>query len=205
MKLQHYKLIFIAVGLIGLLLITTPALSMVLYPSPGEEFSELYLLGPEHEMGNYPFNVTAGQNYSLYVGVGNHLSSSAYYVLYVKFGAPTELPNTTSGFTTGSPSSLPTLFESRFLLKDGNNSESLLTFSISDVSFSSNQSLVKTLEKNGVTFNVNETVAWDTEHKGFYYELIVELWIYNVQSNSIEYDNRYVNLPLNITSNMPSP
>ena len=191
MKLKHYKLVLITIGLIGILLFTTPALFMVLRSSSGEKFSELYLLGPEHEMGNYPFTVVAGENYTFYVGVSNQLSSSAYYLLYIKFGDLTELPNATPGSTTGSPSSLPPLFESRLLLQNDDKSESLLTFSVSDVSLSSNQSIVKTLEINGVMFNVNKAVTWEREHSGFYYELIVELWIYNPQSDSIQYDNRY--------------
>ena len=45
---------------------------------------------------NYPYNIAVGQNYSVYVNVGNHLGSSAYYVLYVKLGNQTDqLPNGT--------------------------------------------------------------------------------------------------------------
>ena len=89
MKLDGYKLIFVVVGLIGVLLIATPALVDVIHlPGipDGEQFSELYLLGPDHTATNYPFNIAVGQNYSVYVDVGNQLGSSAYYVLYVKLG-----------------------------------------------------------------------------------------------------------------------
>ena len=106
MKLEDYKLIFVAVGLIGVLLIASPALGGVIRLSGGEQFSKLYLLDPDNMAENYPFNIVAGQNYSVYVGVGNHLGSSAYYVLYVKFGNQTDpLPNA----TLGTPSSLQPL------------------------------------------------------------------------------------------------
>ena len=47
---------------------------------------------------NYLFNVAIGQNYSVYVGVGNHMGSSVYYVLYAKFSNQTDqMPNVTAG------------------------------------------------------------------------------------------------------------
>ena len=111
MKLEEYKLIFIAVGLIGILLIAAPAIAQII-PSPGsEQFSELYLLGPEHMAENYPSNIIIGQNYSVYVGVGNHLGASAFYTLYVKLLNGTDaLPNATSQI----PSPSIPLYEYRF-------------------------------------------------------------------------------------------
>jgi len=46
----------------GILLIATPAISEVLRFPTGEQFSELYILGPEHMAENYPFNIVVGQN-----------------------------------------------------------------------------------------------------------------------------------------------
>ena len=50
----------------------------------GEQFSELYLLGPNQMAENYPSNIAVGQNYSSLRGCRKSLGSSAYYVLYVK-------------------------------------------------------------------------------------------------------------------------
>ena len=47
MKLEEYKLILVAVGLIGVLFLSTPALGAVIRLPAGEQFSELYVLGPE--------------------------------------------------------------------------------------------------------------------------------------------------------------
>ena len=195
MKLNDYKLVFVAVGLIGVLLIASPALADIRLPN-GEQFSELYLLGPNHMAENYPFNIAVGQNYSMYVGVTNHIGSSAYYVLYVKLMNQTDLyPNA----ATGTPSPVTPLYEYRFSVQDGGNWESPLNFSVSNATFSNNQSLINVLTINNIAFNVNKPAAWDANSTMFPYQLLFELWIYNVQTSSIEYNNRYVSLQLNLT------
>jgi len=196
MKLEGYKLVFVAVGLIGVLLIATPALTDVIRLPGGEQFSELYLLGPGNMAANYPSNIVAGQNYSVYVGVGNQLGSSAYYVLYVKFGNETDpLPNA----ALGTPSSLPPLYEYRFFIQNGMNWESLLTFSVSNASISGNNSQINTLQLNGDAFNVDKPAMWDSNSTTFTYQLLFELWIYNSQSGSILFNDRFVDLQLNLT------
>jgi uncharacterized membrane protein len=196
MKLEGYKLVFVAVGLIGVLLIASPALGGVIRLPGGEQFSELYLLGPNHMAENYPFNIVAGQNYSVYVGVGNQLGSSAYYVLYVKFGNETDqMPNA----TLGAPSILQPLYEYRFSIQDSVNWESLLTFSVSNAAISGNNSQINTLQINGVAFNVDKPAMWDSNSTTFKYQLLFELWLYNSQSSAISFNDRFVDLQLNLT------
>ena len=196
MKLGDCKLVFVAVGLIGILLIASPALADVIRLPGGEQFSELYLLGPDHMAENYPSNVAVGQNYSVNVGVGNHLGSSAYYVLYVKLGNKTDpLPNN----TLGTPSILQPLYEYRFSIQDSMNWESLLNFSVSNASISGNNSQINTLQLNGVAFNVDKPAMWDSNSTTFKYQLLFELWIYNLPTGSVEFNNRYLSLQLNLT------
>jgi hypothetical protein len=196
MKIGGYKLIFVVVGLIGVLLIATPALSIIIPIPKGQQFSEVYLLGPQHTMENYPFNITVGQNNSLYVGVTNQLGSSAYYVLYVKLKNQTDLyPNPAAG----TPSAVPPLYEYRFFIQNGGNWASLLNFSVSSATFSENKSLVNVLTINNVAFTVNKPAAWDSDSTMFSYQLLFELWIYNAQTNTVQYNNRYVSLQLNLT------
>jgi hypothetical protein len=196
MKLGDYKLVFVAVGLIGVLLIATPALTDVFHLPGGEQYSELYLLGPNQMAENYPSNIAVGQDYSVYVGVGNNLGSSAYYVLYVKLGNQTDiLPND----ILGTPSPLQPLYEYRFSIQDGMNWESLLTFSVSSASISGNNSQINTLQINGVAFNADKPAMWNSNSTTFTYQLFFELWRYNIQSSSIQFDNRFVTLNLNLT------
>jgi hypothetical protein len=196
MKLEGYKLAFVAMGLIGVLLISTPVLAEFIRLPSGEQFSELYLLGPDHMANNYPFNIAVGQNYSIYVDVVNQLGSSAYYTLYTKFGNKTDqMPNT----ILGTPSSLQSLYEYSFSIQNSGNWESLLNFSVSNASISGDNSQINTLQINGVTFNVDKPALWDSNSTTFKYQLLFELWIYNVQTGSVEFNNRYVNLQLNLT------
>jgi hypothetical protein len=195
-KLEEYKLLFSAVGLIGVLLIATPALVEVIHLSGGEQFSELYLLNSNGMAENYPYNIVVGQNYSVIVGVGNDLGSSTYYVLYVKFGNQTDqLPDSTSA--TSSP--LAPLYEYRFFVQDGGTWESPLTFSVTDAYVLGNQSMVKTLTVNGLAFGVDKPAAWDVNSTAFSYQIFLELWIYDAQNNSIQFNNRFVSLQLNLT------
>ena len=199
LKLEDYKTVFTVVGLIGTLIVASPTLGLVLHLPGGEEFSALWVLGPGQMAEDYPFNVTAGVNYLVHVGVGNHMGSSAYYVVYVKFRNETEpLPNSTAG----TPSVLAPLYEHRVFLEDNGSGEFPLTFSFSNVSFSENQSTVGIATINGVQSIVDESVSWDKVYSGYYYELFMELWIYNSTSNGFSYHNRFVSLRLNMTASV---
>jgi hypothetical protein len=196
LKIEDYKAVFASLGLIGVLLFASPTLGFVLRLPGGERFSELWVLGPGHMAEDYPFNVGADVNYLVYVGVGNHMGCSAYYVVYVKFRSQTEsLPNATAG--TSSP--LPPLFEFRLFVEDGKSWEAPLRFSFSNVSFSENRSFIGSLMINGVTFNVDKLASWDVENSGYYYQLFVELWINSVESEAFQFHNRFVGLWLNMT------
>jgi len=196
MRLDDYRVVFAAVGLIGLLLIATPTLSAFLQLPSGEKFSELWVLGPGRMAEGYPFNVEAGQNYTVYVGVGNHMASSVYYVLYVKFRNQTEpLPNSTDG----TPSPLPPLYEYRAIIPDGEVWEASLTFSFPHVSRFENECLVEALAINDVTFAVDKPAMWDVNGTGYYYQLFLELWIYSLESESFQFHNRFVGIWLNMT------
>jgi SPX domain protein involved in polyphosphate accumulation len=51
---------------------------------------------------------------------------------------------------------------------------------------------------NNVTFNVSSMALRNVESGGHYFWLIAELWIYDPASGTIYYDNRYVDLVLNL-------
>jgi len=195
LKLGEFRTSFLIVGLMLALIAASPALSLISIPTSEERFSELWLLGPEHTAGNYPFNVSANEEYNIYVGVGNQLGESTYYTVYVKFGNQThQIPNS----TTAEPSPLSPLYEFCFILSDGKVWETPLAFATDYVLLQQNAT-VNTISINGNTFPVNYTSTWDSDRNGFYYQLFFELWLYNMTSNSFQYNNRFVGLWLNMT------
>jgi len=195
-NLEDYRTVFAVSGLILILVASVPTLSLVLPFSGGECFSELWILGPNHMAEDYPFNVVNDTVYNVFLGIGNHMGSSAYYMVYVKFRNQSEpLPNATAGM----PSLLSPLYECRVFLQDGETWAAPLTFSFSGVSFFENQSFVESLVMNDVVFSVGKLALWDGDNNGFYYQVFVELWIFNAGSDDFEFHNRFVGIWLNMT------
>jgi len=198
MNLEDYRTLFVVGSLVLVLATAFPGLSLVFsFPRDGENFTELWVLGPGHMAEEYPFNVEEGREYLVYVGVGNQMGSTSFYNMRVKFRTQSDpLPNA----TTETPSPLPTRYEDMVFVEDGGTWETPLNFSFSGVAFSGSQCRVESLRINGFTFDVNKTVLWDEENTGFYYQLFIELWIYRVESDAFAFHNRFVGLWLNMTS-----
>ena len=102
--------------------------------------------------------------------------------------------------TSGVSSSSPPLYEYRVFLQDGRGWEQPLNFSFFQVSAAQNQSVVGGLTVNGVTLSVDKHAVWDDGGSGYFYELLMELWIYNVSSDAFQFHNRFVGLWLNVTA-----
>jgi len=190
--IEEYRTLFVAGSLVLMLVAVAPTLSLFIrIPRGSERFSELWLLGPARTAENYPFNVSVNEECRLFVGVGNHLGSSSYYMVYVKFRNQTQqFPNS----TTSEPSPLPPIYEFRFVLSDGEVWEAPLTFTIEG-----NSSLIQNILINDIVFPVNCTSTWDSDRNGFYYQMFFELWLYNLTSSSFQYHDRFVGIWLNMT------
>ena len=52
-----------------------------------EPFSELGVLGPEMKIGDYPRELVVGEEFDLYLYLGNHMGSVEYYRVLVKLGS----------------------------------------------------------------------------------------------------------------------
>jgi hypothetical protein len=192
-SLNNWKIVFAAVGLIGVLLFCLPSVASFVRVPYGERFSELYVLGPTHKAEGYPFNVSDGSNYLVVLGVDNHLGKSAFYEVQVKLrNSEDPLPNSTSSVA----SSLPILYTYRVFLGDGQVWEDNLSFSLK-ITFLGN---IVGATFNGVSVNVTKTAAWDSVNSGYFYELFMELWLFNTTSNAFSFDNRFVGFWLNMTA-----
>ena len=197
MALGEWKVMFVVVALIGVLAFAWPSAALFVRLPSDERFSELYVLGPEHNATDYPSNVAENQSYLVILGVGNHMGGSAYYEVVVKFRNSTEsLPDDKSGVA----SSLPGLYAYRVFLSDGDVWEESLNFSLLNVGFSGNVSFVGSIDINGVVSSVNEVVSWDNASSGCFFQIFAELWMYNVTTNGFGFDSRYVGLWLNVTA-----
>ena len=196
MNLEEYRTLFI-VATLGLALVAaSPALSVVVpFQVGSQRFSEFWLLGPGHMAEDYPFDVGVGEEYCVFVGVGNHMGCSEYYVVYVKFRNSTQpLPDIGGSV----PSSLPTLYEFRFFVGDGETWESLLTFAFQDVSLEGDVVFVGDVVINDVVFSVNSVSMRDSEDEGFYFQLFFELWRYDMTMQGFVFHDRFVGIWLNM-------
>jgi hypothetical protein len=145
---------------------------------------------------DYPFSVQAGRDYLVYLGAVNHLGGAEYYEVYVKFRNASEpLPNG----TLAEPSPLPVLYTYRVFLAESQAWEGALNFGFGNVVFEGNVSVVGEVSVNGAVAPVGKVAAWDGENSGYYYQFVVELWLYNATSRSLGYHNRFVSLWLNMT------
>jgi uncharacterized membrane protein len=164
--------------------------------SNGEKFSELYLLGPEHLAQNYPSNITIGQNYTVYLGITNHLSVTTKYEIYIKIKNQTELyPNA----TTGDHSPLQPLVTYDLEIDDNQTKENPITFGFQKVTFTGdNKSILNQLMINNEVYSINKQAIYNNSTKGNNYQFFFELWTYDEQTNSWLYNNRFVALNLHL-------
>jgi len=190
------KLLYVLSCIALCLVILSPSLATVVSFPGGERFSELWILGQDHMAEGYPFSVSAGESYRVYLGVANHMGDLEYYSVYVKFRNQSEpLPDSVNAV----PSVLEPVFEYRFFLRDNATWEKEVLFSFEGVSFEGNVSRVSRVLIDGYAVNVDKVAVWDEANTGFYYQLFFELWIYNVTTSSFQFHNRFVGFWLNIT------
>jgi hypothetical protein len=203
MNLHEYRLTFTVVTGIIMLLVASPALSRVLVYPRTEFFTEMWLLGPSHTAEDYPYNVTRGQNYTVYLGLGNQLGYCAYYVVEVKFRNETQSAPASFGTVENrTPSSLPSLFNISAFVADEQNWELQLSFSFDyQVSLDKSQAMFHSLTLNNEVLSLEGLVTtWNATRSVFFGNLVFELWIYNAQATALSYRGRFVDLKFNMTS-----
>lgn len=187
---------------VSALLIASPFVSRVLVHPRTEFFTELWILDANHKAENYPFNIIRGQNYTVYLYIGNRLGYCAYYMVQVKFRNQTQPTPTSFGpIENRLPSSLPSLFNFTAFVSDEQTHEIPITFAFDYVW--DEQSLkveILGLRFNNLWLNMrNYTIFWDSERRGFRGFLFFELWLYNSSVGHFQYHGRFVGLWLNMT------
>jgi hypothetical protein len=229
MGIQEYKAVFLVVTAVLALFVASPALQMVLVYPRTDFFTEVWLLGTNHNAQGFPYNITANQNYNIYLGLGNQLGSCAYYVVEVKFrnstqSAPDSLNRTNS--------SLSSLYNITAFVADQEDYEIPITFSL-DYGFSNVTRTVYTnvtvpdgpggngtiqtradrvllpqanfysLRINGVAVNLRGLSSdWDPQNSRFFGNLVFEVWLFNGSLGSFNYHQRFADLKFNMTSSV---
>jgi hypothetical protein len=194
-RLNSLKILY-SISCVALcLIILSPTIANFVSLPEGERYSELYLLGPTHMMEDYPFNISAGALYPIYLGVVNHMGGLEYYAIHVKFRNHSE---SSPDSLLGTASDLASIFEYRFFLGNNQTWEKEVVFSLNGVSFSGNVSRVSKVSVDGYSMDVEKTALWDEEEGGFYFQIFFELWIYNSTISDFQFHQRFVGLWLNI-------
>jgi len=203
MNLSEIKVLFIVVTAVAALLVASPVLSRILVYPRTEFFSEMWLLGPNHKAEGYPYNVTQGQNYTVYLGIGNQLGYCAYYVVQVKFRNETQpLPTSFGPVENRTPSNMPPLLNISTFVADEQNWELPISFSFDyEANLNRSQVWFKSLTMNNETLDLESYITtWNETRSLFFGNLVFELWIYNTQAASLSYHGRFVDLKLNMTT-----
>lgn len=69
--------------IIALIIALAGVIYMLINPSPSEKFTEFYILGADGKAGNYPTNLSLGENGTVTIGVVNHENANTSYQLTV--------------------------------------------------------------------------------------------------------------------------
>jgi uncharacterized membrane protein len=199
MAIQQYKALVLVVTAVLALFAASPAIQQFTIAPQTTNLTELSILGSYHN-STYPYNITVGHYYPLYLDVANHLGYCAYYMIEVKFRNQTQsAPN---AFNQTS-SNLPSLADISFCLANNQALELPMNISFYYV-LNQNQRLGLNMEDvivNGFSLSVSQTtITWDSQRMGYYGNLFLELWIFNETTNAFQYNQRFVSLWLNMTT-----
>jgi len=195
-NLDDYRTLFMLTVLGFVLIFSVPIFNIfVTVDEDSGKFSEFWLLGSNQMVGDYPFYVNGTEEYTVSLGVGNHMGSSEYYKICVKFSNSTEfLPNPDIGL----PSVLPCLVEYQFFISDSGVWEAPISFRFKDMFVQDDVLSVTNIALNGEIIPVSASANWDSEEERYFFDLFFELWRYDVESDNFIFDNRFLTLSLNI-------
>jgi uncharacterized membrane protein len=144
-------------GVLVLAVVTILAVFAAVYPilpTNNEPFSELGVLGPGQKIAGYPTSVAVGEQFTLYVYVGNHEGEANYYQVLVKEG------NQGTAISNSTAANLPPVLTDSLVL--GDNSSSTFPVSLSMSTAGLNQRLIFELWMfNSTTTGFDYTGLWD--------------------------------------------
>jgi hypothetical protein len=195
--LIRYRALILVVSLLLALFVASPVIEQFVVAPKTEPLTEMSLLGPYYN-ASYPFNLTSGDVYPFYLTVSNHLGSSAYYLIEVKFRNQSQSGPDSFNDTA---SSLPSLANFTLIVDNDQSHELPVNFTFN---YQVNPNL-KATNLNNITVNEstidtdNLLIPWDSPKNAYLGNLFFELYIYNNTIGSFQYHQRYVSLWLNLS------
>ena len=102
--------------IIVLIIAVAATIYIVVFPQPGEKFTEFYILGANGKAADYPTNLTAGESGNVTIGIVNHEYTNTTYHLVVKINQ-TILEDENITLTNNEKKEIPFTFK----LHEGNN------------------------------------------------------------------------------------
>jgi uncharacterized membrane protein len=157
------------------------------------------MFGPNHD-ASYPGNVTADQNYRIYLDVTNHLGTATDYKVEIKFRNQTQ--SAPDSFTHTN-SDMPALSSIAMVAADNQTTETPLdiSFQYHTINGTTSKLVMDNVTVNGFALDTSKTtIMWDEAKGGFYGNLFFELYIYNGTTNAFQYHQRYLSLWLKMNT-----
>jgi uncharacterized membrane protein len=109
--------------IIVIIMAVAATIYIVIFPQPGEKFTEFYILGQNGKAAGYPTNLTAGESGNLTIGIVNHEYTTSTYQLVVK-NNQTILKNESIMLTNNEKKEIPFTF--KFYKRNNHQLEFLL-------------------------------------------------------------------------------
>ena len=163
--------------------------------SGGEEFSELWVLGPNRTVEEYPEAIMVGESHTLHLVITSHVPSGGEYLVNVKLRNQTDpAPNS----DRKEPSSLKPIHEYQMVLAEAEQKEVGIVFSFSNIAFGDEICKISRILFDGSSFSVDKELRWDEDNEGFYCQLFFELWIFDEDLSDYKFDGSNVGIWLKV-------
>jgi len=185
---------FFIVTLLGSLIFAWPVIETYMPSIPGDKYTELFLLGPTHEAENYPNEIHAGEQYRLYLNVVNHRAALSYYKLQIKIRSIIEPPPNP---IEGIESNLAAITELPIILSPEGKWEEAITLTFPEIRQVNDTILIPNANIGSNIFYLNKTLSGENE-TGIGLGLFFELWLLDEATSEFHFDNRFVELWLNV-------
>jgi hypothetical protein len=195
--ISKYKILYIiTVGLLSTLIVSPTIIDAFLVPG-NQEFTQLYILSQEHDSQNYPHIIHSELHYNLTLGIDNHLGYTAFYLVQLKLRNETQ---PTADRFAGTPSKLKSIYNYTAIIINQATWEKPLDISFSYIINSQiNKVLLTQMTINKMTINVsNFQSTWNPTTKEYLINLLLELWLYNIDTQTFQYNQHFLSLNLNM-------